>query len=296
MRSIKAIAALAIVLSAGLTGCMRVVNDGNVGVQKFWGKYDDKPFAPGSYWYFPFGTEWAEVSTRLDSFPVQATAVSKDIQQANTTATVTFSVSPLGAAVLLRNAGVVQEAIKNIMEPAAQQGIKTITARYTANELVTQREKARAEIEETIRGYVDYVLNSKGMKDAILIQTVAITDFQFSRKFIDNIEATIAAQQEAMRAEVEKKKRITNAEAEAAETTLQAEARAKAITMEATAKAEAIKVEADALKDNPGLLELRAIERWSGEMPSYIGGGGQLPFINLPAPSSPKKNEESQKQ
>jgi hypothetical protein len=41
--------------------------------------------------------------------------------------------------------------------------------------------------------------------------------------------------------------------------------------MEATAKAEAIKVEADALKDNPGLLELRAIERWSGEMPCYIG-------------------------
>jgi hypothetical protein len=60
--------------------------------------------------------------------------------------------------------------------------------------------------------------------------------------------------------------------------------------------AEAIKVEADALKDNPGSLELRAIERWSGEMPSYIGGGGQLPFINLPAPNSPKKNEENQKQ
>jgi regulator of protease activity HflC (stomatin/prohibitin superfamily) len=276
-------------LLAGLafTGCMQVVDDGNVGVKKEWGRYVESPFQAGAHWFLPLGTEWTEVSTRLTSFTIKANAVSKDLQQADTTATVTFSANPISAPLLLRNAGDLQVATEAILIPAAQQGAKAITARYTAEELVTQRERARAEIEDAVRGYVNYVLKSKGISDAIIIQTVAITDFGFSQQFIDTIEAKIKAQQEALRAEVEKRKRITDAEARAAETTLNAEASSKAILLEAEAKAKAIQLEAAAIKDNPGILQLRAIERWSGNAPMMTTGQSPIPFLNLTPPPQP---------
>ena len=37
----------------------------------------------------------------------------------------------------------------------------------------------------------------------------------------------------------------------------------------------------DALRDNPQVLQLRAIEKWSGILPIYMGGSGPLPFLDV---------------
>ncbi len=48
----------------------------------------------------------------------------------------------------------------------------------------------------------------------------------------------------------------------------------------ATGKAEAQRIEGDALRANPEVIELRAIERWNGHLPTYMGSGS-VPFVNV---------------
>jgi hypothetical protein len=49
---------------------------------------------------------------------------------------------------------------------------------------------------------------------------------------------------------------------------------------EARGKAEAMTIESNALKSNPQILELRALEKWNGTLPQVTGSA--IPFINLP--------------
>jgi regulator of protease activity HflC (stomatin/prohibitin superfamily) len=54
---------------------------------------------------------------------------------------------------------------------------------------------------------------------------------------------------------------------------------AERIIIEANGTAEAIKIQGNALRTNPEVLQLRAIDKWNGVMP--LSTSGALPFINI---------------
>lgn len=56
-------------------------------------------------------------------------------------------------------------------------------------------------------------------------------------------------------------------------------ANAEAAIAQAEGKAKASQVEGEALRANPEILRQRAIEKWDGRLPTYLAGGGQVPFI-----------------
>ena len=58
-----------------------------------------------------------------------------------------------------------------------------------------------------------------------------------------------------------------------------AKANADARIAKARGDTEAIQVEAEAIRTNPEIVNLRAVEKWDGKLPTYTGGGGPLPFI-----------------
>lgn len=60
-----------------------------------------------------------------------------------------------------------------------------------------------------------------------------------------------------------------------------AEANARARVAEAEGRAKAMQVEANAISTNPQILQLRAIEKWNGQYPQYVGGGMPLPTIGV---------------
>jgi regulator of protease activity HflC (stomatin/prohibitin superfamily) len=59
-----------------------------------------------------------------------------------------------------------------------------------------------------------------------------------------------------------------------------ATANANARIAKAKGDAEAIQVEAQAIRTNPEIVNLRAVEKWDGQLPTY-NGGGSVPFINI---------------
>jgi len=91
------------------------------------------------------------------------------------------------------------------------------------------------------------------------------------------INAKIAATQMAERRQNE----VAQTEAEARKEVAKAEGDAKARLTMAQAEAQAIKIKGDALRDNPGLIQLNAIDKWDGHLPNV--NGGAMPFINVGA-------------
>lgn len=89
------------------------------------------------------------------------------------------------------------------------------------------------------------------------------------------INAKIAATQMAERRHNE----VAQTEAEAQKEVAKAEGDARARLVNAEAEAKALALRGQALKDNPGLVQLNAIEKWDGHLPNVSGGA--LPFINV---------------
>lgn len=67
--------------------------------------------------------------------------------------------------------------------------------------------------------------------------------------------------------------------AQASVATAEAEARAKIAKAEGDAKA--TQIEAEALRTNPQILEQKAIDKWDGHYPTYVGAGMPLPTISI---------------
>ena len=181
-----------------------------------------------------------------------------------------------------QNVGLRDEVERTAIDPGITESVKAITAQYTAEQLVTQRARVKAKIQEAIANFIDTTLEQKGVIGAVELANVAITDFEFSAEFNRAIEEKVRAEQEALKAQNEKLRRVTQAEAAFEERRLAADAEAYTVTVESEARADAIRREAEALKDNPDLIQLRIAEKWDGQLPQ-ISGSGAVPLLNMDA-------------
>lgn len=92
-----------------------------------------------------------------------------------------------------------------------------------------------------------------------------------------SINAKIQATQIAQQRENE----VAAAKAEADKVIAQARGESESRLMLAKADADAIRIKAEALRKNPKLVELNAVERWDGKLPQNLYGSAPLPFLNV---------------
>jgi len=264
------------------TSCSTVPS-GFVGVQTTFGKVHDEPLQPGIHFVKPFFIDGVQtLETRLKSFEVEAAAASKDLQVVKTVISVQHSLSSSNAPASYAAIGDLERFDESVVAPAVMESLKAVTAKYTAEELITKRDVVKQQTSDAIQAFIDHTLQEKNIPGAVHIANVAIKDFDFSQEFNASIEAKVRAQQEALRAENEKTKKITEAEATAESLKLAADADAYQIEQLSTQRAAAIKREAEALAESPLLLQLRAIEKWNGDVPRFVGGAGEMvPFVNI---------------
>lgn len=279
MRRLLALMGLiSVCLLLGGCGCTEI-DGGDVGVVKHFGAVQSDTLSEGFHWINVFD-DVVHVSTKTAPVEHDAECVSKDLQEVHTKLTIQYAPTASKAVCLVQKFGSEDSAWSlGILDPAIQEVTKAVTAKYTAEELVTKRELVKAEVEKGLKDFVAKTLNSRGCNDGIQIANVAVTNFQFSKDFNASIEAKVKAEQDALRAENEKRQKITQAEAAAKEKTLAAEATAYATEAESKARADAITREATALKGNPDLIQLRLAEKWDGKLPTFTGNS--VPLLDL---------------
>lgn len=284
----KGLVPLAILVVAAISllgACVVIVEAGYVGVVKKLGAIDPKPLQAGLHFKRPFLDEVNQMDIRLTPSHAKSTAASRDLQTVTTDVTVAYSMNGTIAPQVYERIGDRVKVSATLVEPAIQESVKAVTAKFTAEELVTKRELVKQQIQQALESFITHTLEQKELKGAIHIANVAITDFNFSQEFNRAIELKVQAEQQALQAKNEKLKRVTQAEASAEETKLAASAEAFATEVQSTARADAIRREAEALKQSPELIHLRAVERWDGVLPK-VNGSSAVPLLNLGDPTA----------
>jgi regulator of protease activity HflC (stomatin/prohibitin superfamily) len=242
---------LVFVLGVGLTMYYDTVGAGFVGVTDTFGKVGDVILQPGIHGTGIF-TSTIELDARLQRQDYQANAASKDLQVVKTNLSVNYKLNPASAIEIYKTIG--QDYQDIIIYPIVQEAVKSITASYTAEELITKR----AEVKESITNIIINKVQDKGL----IITEVALTDFDFSEEFNKAIEAKQTAEQEALKAVNEKRKLITESEARSEKQRLESDANAYQIRVEADSKAYSLRVVREELEKSNDLIEYTKIIQW----------------------------------
>ena len=252
-----------------IAASVQIVDAGNRGVLRHWNAVDTTrpPLEEGLHFVIPFQDSVVNIEVRTLKFVKETSSASKDLQTVSTEVTVNYRPSPNSVNTLYKEVGLEYES--RIIQPAVEEVVKQVTARYNAEELITKRSQVKADIEQEITKRLE-VYN-------IITDVVSITNFEFSPLFDRAIEAKVEAEQKAKKAEND----LIRIEVEARQLEAKAEGLAAANIAEASGEAEAIEIINQALAQNPFYLEWLKTQAWDGKLPLVMGEGGS-PLIQIP--------------
>jgi prohibitin 2 len=214
-----------------------------------------KVFGEGLYFRIPLIESVQMMDVKVQKYEMKSDAASKDLQTVHSVVALNFHIDPDRVGNIYQDVGL--QFKDRIIDPAMQEAVKASTAKFTAEELITKRELVRDDIKAQLKARLK--------EQNILVDEFNIVNFEFSKNFNEAIEAKVTAEQQALAA----KNKLEQIKFEADQK-----------IAEARGKAEAMTIESNALKSNPQILELRALEKWNGTLPQVTGGA--IPFINLP--------------
>lgn len=236
-----------------LFGSWTIVNPGQRGIVIRLGSVS-RVLEDGLHFKLPLLETVKKVDVKIQKSEVDAAAASKDLQNVTARIVVNYQLDGKNAGTLFQRVGLDFDA--KLIAPALQEAVKSATAKYTAEELITKRELVKSDIKQSIVGRM--------AENFITITEVNIVNFDFSGSFNRAIEAKVTAEQDALAA----KNKLEQVKYEAEQRVVQSKA-----------EAEAIRIQAEALKENKGLVELEAVKKWNGVLPQYVGNS--MPFLNI---------------
>jgi prohibitin 1 len=217
---------------------------------------ENRILGEGTHFRVPFLESVTKLSVRVQKTDVKAEAASKDLQTVNTDIVVNWHLDANKVNKIYQSIGDEQTVVDRILVPAVNEVVKATTAQATATEVLSKR----SELKESI----DKSLGERLQQYNIILDDVSIVNVAFSPEFNAAIEQKQVAQQNAEKA------LFTAQEASAA---------AQATINTAKGEAEANRLKQQSLTQD--LLQLRAIEKWNGQLPQVTSGA--TPFINIPA-------------
>lgn len=166
-----------------------------------------------------------------------------------------------------------------------RKGIEEITVvnlrQYISDALINHG--TTMDINELTQGGKTHLLDSvtKEIREKLspigirIIKLSWIDDLQYPEQVKESINAKIEATQRALLRENE----VAQSKAEAQKLIEAAKGEAESVRLRAQAEADAIAIKAKALRDNPNVLQLNAIDKWDGKLPVYMTDGAAVPFV-----------------
>jgi regulator of protease activity HflC (stomatin/prohibitin superfamily) len=216
-------------------GCIASVDTGHVGVVKTFGKVEDYTFDSGFHLKAPWNSV-TQINNQVQKTTIELPCFSSDIQEVNTTYTVNYQIAKGNAQNLYRDIGV--NYLETVVNPTIQETVKTIIARYTAEELIGKRAEVAVEIET--------LLTTNLARYNIDVSSTAIENMDFTDSFTAAVEAKAVAAQQKLQAQIEQDRLTMEAQQAAERAKVEAAAQAEVNKINANAQAEVDKIKAEA--------------------------------------------------
>jgi regulator of protease activity HflC (stomatin/prohibitin superfamily) len=236
------------------------VGAGERGVVLNFGAVQPGVLGEGLHFRIPVMQKVVPVDVRVQKSESSAAAASSDLQDVSSTVALNFHIVPDKANVVYQTIGLYFK--ERIIDPAVQEVVKAVTAKYTAEELITKRPA----VSDAMRS----ALTSRLSEHNINVVAFSIVGFSFSKIFMEAIESKQTAEQLALKAtrdlqriKIEAEQKITAAKAEAESLRLQ--------------KAN---ISSDLIELRRIEANMKAIEKWDGILPQ-VTGGGAIPMIGV---------------
>lgn len=227
-----------------------IINAGERGVMMQFGKVQEQVLGEGLHVILPIVHTVKKLSVRVQKQESSAEASSKDLQDVFTDVALNWHIIPDEANAIFQQIGDEPQIVDRIIDPAVQEVLKAVMAKYTAEEIITKRGEVKAA--------VDNFLTLRLLTYHIAVDDISLVHVHFSERFSDAVEAKQIAEQEAKKGEF----------------------LALKAAKEAEVKVNLAKGEAEVqrlLRDNltAEFLERQAIEKWNGKLPLIVGDGGK---------------------
>jgi len=249
---------LAVVAAVMAFSAFFIITPGEVAIKTRLGSIVDS-YSEGMHFKLPLVESITKFSIQIQRADIKTQAFSKDLQTMNAHLVVNHRIQKETAVSIYRNLG--PAYVVNIVDPAVQEVFKAIAARYSAERIISDRNLLVEEINTEVKARLD--------KKEIVVTDISVVDLDFTEQFLKAVEDKQVAEQQAKMSEklVEKAKR--DAESQIAKS---------------KGEAEALRMQREQV--TPQLIELRkvdaqlkAIEKWNGVLPGYVGGG--VPFVSI---------------
>ncbi len=235
-----------------------IIHAGERGVVFNWGAFTGQILDPGIHFRIPIMQRVSAIDVKTQKLEItKSEAYSKDLQLVDIHSVLNYYVDPKAVGDIYQQYGLDYQS--KILAPNLEAAVKQTVAKYTAEELLNKRSEVQSNIQDAFKSLVP---------TSFIITGYALVNEGFSPAYENAIEAKQVAQQQAEKAtndlkrvQIEAEQRVTQAKAEA----------------------EAIKIQAQAITQQGGdnYVQLKAIEKWDGKLPSQMIPGGTLPFLNL---------------
>ena len=279
-----------IIVSVVAVSSVRMVDAGYRGVLVQFGDVaTDNSLDEGLHFVVPFRDNVVQLEVRTQKIVESANSASQDLQDVSTQVALNYHINPDRAQVLYQQLG--PDYANRVIVPAIQESVKQVTARFNAEELITNRETVKNQIEEQI--------TARLAPYNIVVDAISITEFQFSQQFRTAVEAKVEAQQRALQAQndlrriqIEAQQNEAQAIGEQKANIARAEGIKQSNVLQAEGEAQAITIIDEQLRNNPTYLEWLKATKWDGVLPLVTGGGGGAggqgvtPFIEIPTSRS----------
>jgi prohibitin 2 len=238
------------------------IGAGERGVLLNFGAVQKDVLGEGLHLRIPIMQTIVKMDVKIQKSETRSEAASKDLQDIKSVIALNYHIIPDKANWVYQNIGV--EFKERIIDPSVQEAVKAVTAKYTAVQLIGEREAVSTAIKDS--------LSEKLSGYNLFVDGFSVIDFSFSKKFTDAIESKQEAEQFALRAQRDLERIRIEAEQKVAQ-----------------AKAEAESLRLQKAQITPELIELRKIEamreaiaKWNGTVPNVLlSGGGATPLLSL---------------
>ena len=237
-----------IVLVVAAAQSTYVVDPGFRGVQVTLGKVSDEFKPEGFGTNSPFVSRIVSVPVRQLTRELPAECYSSDLQQVNVALRIMYRIPEASVVKIYKEFS--GDPFDSLIAPRIQEALKEVTAMQSAEQIVKKREDIKAKALHASREKIGGIL---------FIEDIVLENITLSKELEAAIESKMVQEQEAAKARFTQQK---------------AQIEADTAIIKAKGEAEAIRVRAEAIRDNPGLIQLQIVEKWDGRSPLVIGGGG----------------------
>jgi regulator of protease activity HflC (stomatin/prohibitin superfamily) len=260
-----------------LIGTIKTVPTGNTGIVTTFGKVENVTLDAGVHFLAP----WKKVinmDNRTQKQSIEMSCFSSDIQEVSVTYTVNYQINKANAQEIYKTIGT--EYFDKIVMPKALEAVKSVFAKYTAEDLIASRSSLSKEIET--------ILIEKLEAQNIQITATSIENIDFTDAFTNAVEAKQVAEQNKLKAQTEQAQQTLEAQAAAERKVIEAKANADSSIVAAQADAEVAKIAADSaeyqgqkdaaimsnlgtmLERYPQLVKYYYVTNWDGKMPETM--------------------------